>query len=59
MLDRDPVEQALEPVRVVAYCRVSSADQSDDLERQAGRVVTGATGRGLAVDQVVSEIGSG
>ena len=45
--------------RVVAYCRVSSADQKDDLERQAGRVVTGATSRGLAVSQVVSEIGSG
>jgi putative resolvase len=55
----EPVEEALERVRVVAYCRVSSADQKDDLERQAGRVVTGATGRGLAVDQVVSEIGSG
>jgi len=45
--------------RVVAYCRVSSADQKDDLERQAGRVVAGATGQGLAVGQVVSEIGSG
>ncbi len=45
--------------RVVAYCRVCGADQKDDLERQAGRVVAGATGRGLAVGQVVSEIGSG
>jgi putative resolvase len=45
--------------RVVAYCRVSSADQKDDLERQVGRVVAGATGRGLAVGQVVSEVGSG
>jgi putative resolvase len=45
--------------RVVAYCRVSSADQKDDLERQAGRVVAGAAGQGLAVGQVVSEIGSG
>ncbi|MEV0083728.1 hypothetical protein [Saccharopolyspora sp. NPDC050642] len=25
----------------VAYCRVSSTDQKDDLERQAGRVVLG------------------
>lgn len=38
------------PGRVVAYCRVSSVDQKDDLERQAGRVVTGATERGLSVD---------
>ena len=45
--------------RAVAYCRVSSADQRDDLERQAGRVVAGATGRGLVVAQVVSEAGSG
>jgi putative resolvase len=45
--------------RVVAYCRVSSADQRDDLERQAGRVAAGATGRGLAVSQVVTEAGSG
>jgi putative resolvase len=43
--------------RVVAYCRVSSADQRDVLERQAGRVV--AAGRGLVVAQVVSEVGSG
>jgi putative resolvase len=45
--------------RVVAYCRVSSADQKPDLERQAGRVVTGATALGLAVAEVVTEIGSG
>jgi putative resolvase len=44
---------------VVAYCRVSSAGQKDDLERQVGRVVTGATERGLSVDQVVAEVGSG
>lgn len=39
--------------------RVSSADQRDDLERQAGRVVMAATERGLTVGQVVSEVGSG
>jgi putative resolvase len=38
---------------------VSSAGQRDDLERQAGRVVAGATGCGLVVAQVVSEVGSG
>lgn len=43
----------------VAYCRVSSADQRMDLERQAGRVVTAATAMGLAVAEVVTEIGSG
>ena len=44
---------------VAAYCRVSSADQKDDLERQIGRVVAEATGRGLAVGKVVSEVGPG
>jgi putative resolvase len=41
------------------YCRVCSADQKVDLERQAGRVVTAATARGLTVAGVVTEIGSG
>jgi putative resolvase len=45
--------------RTVAYCRVFSADQKADLERQAGRVVTAATARGLTVAEVVTEIGSG
>lgn len=45
--------------RTVAYCRVSSAGQKPDLERQAGRVVAAATGMGLAVTDVVSEVGSG
>jgi putative resolvase len=45
--------------RAVAYCRVSSADQKSDLERQAGRVVAAATSRGLTVADVVSEVGSG
>ncbi|WP_405823227.1 IS607 family transposase [Streptomyces sp. NBC_01390] len=45
--------------RVVAYCRVSSADQSADLERQPARVVAGANGLGLAVADVVTEVGSG
>ena len=55
----DPDPKPVEGGRVVAYCRVSSADQTDDLERQVGRVVAGATGRGLAVNQVVTEVGSG
>jgi predicted site-specific integrase-resolvase len=57
LVDRVPVPSA--SGRVVAYARVSSAGQRNDLERQAGRVVSGATERGLSVDQVVTEIGSG
>lgn len=55
----DPDPKPVEAGRVVAYCRVSSADQRDDLERQVGRVVAGAIGLGLAVNQVVTEVGSG
>jgi putative resolvase len=45
--------------RTVAYCRVSSHDQRDDLERQAGRVGLWASEHGLSVDEVVTEVGSG
>jgi putative resolvase len=45
--------------RVVAYCRVSSADQKADLDRQAVRVTREANRRGLAVGEVVTEVGSG
>lgn len=45
--------------RVVAYCRVSSADRKADLDWQVARVVQGATGLGLPVAEVVTEIGSG
>ena len=45
--------------RVVAYCRVSSADQKSDLDRQVARVVQGATKLGFAVGEVVCEVGSG
>ncbi|MEU3457226.1 IS607 family transposase [Micromonospora sp. NPDC006766] len=45
--------------RVVAYCRVSSSDQKSDLDRQTVRVVEGANAQGLAVAEVVTEIGSG
>lgn len=42
----------------VVYARVSSADQMPDLDRQVARVVTWATGQGVAVDRVVTEVGS-
>ena len=44
---------------VVAYCRVSSHDQKADLERQAGRVLTMSSERGIRIDRTVTEIGSG
>lgn len=54
-----PEPESSLPARTVAYCRVCCADQKNDLERQTGRVVAGATERGLSVDQVVTEVGSG
>ncbi|WP_409474437.1 IS607 family transposase [Streptomyces sp. HC307] len=45
--------------QVVAYCRVSSADQKPDLDRQVVRVVEGANRLGLAVSEMVREVGSG
>ncbi|MEU9836449.1 IS607 family transposase [Streptosporangium sp. NPDC048047] len=55
------VEEPLKHVsgHVVAYCRVSSADQKPDLDRQVARVVTEAAKRGLPVGEVVTEVGSG
>jgi len=44
---------------VVAYCRVSFHDQKADLERQAGRVLTLCSERGIRIDRTVTEIGSG
>lgn len=40
------------------YARVSSADQKPDLDRQVARVTAWATSQGIAVDRVVTEVGS-
>ena len=54
------VDPAPKPVGVVvAYCRVSSHDQKADLERQAGRVLTACSERGIGIDRTVTEVGSG
>ena len=45
--------------RCVLYARVSSNDQREDLDRQAGRLVEWATRQGYRPDEVVKEIGSG
>ena len=43
---------------VAVYARVSSADQRTDLDRQVARVTAWATGEGLSVSRVVTEVGS-
>jgi putative resolvase len=44
---------------VMVYARVSSHDQRAGLDRQVGRVTEWVTGKGLAVAEVVCEVGSG
>ena len=44
---------------VVVYARVSSHDQRAGLDRQVARVTEWVTGQGLAVAEVVREVGSG
>jgi putative resolvase len=43
----------------IVYCRVTSHEQKADIERQAGRVLVESSKRGLSIDRVVTEIGSG
>jgi putative resolvase len=43
----------------VLYARVSSHDQRSDLDRQVARLAGWAAGQGLAVAEVVREVGSG
>jgi putative resolvase len=45
--------------RTVLYARVSSHDQRSDLDRQVARLTEWATGQGMAVAEVVVEVGSG
>ncbi|MEU4835199.1 IS607 family transposase [Streptosporangium sp. NPDC023615] len=42
----------------VVYACVSSAEQKADLDGQVARVTAWATGRGMSVDRVVTEVGS-
>lgn len=58
-LDYDHADEADEYAeQAVVYARVSSADQKPDLDRQFARVTVWATGQRLAVDRVVTEVGS-
>jgi putative resolvase len=52
-------ETPKERIKVTVYARVSSADQKEDLVRQAGRLGDYASANGWAVADVITEIGSG
>jgi putative resolvase len=54
----DLAETAEHDETVVVYARVSSADQQADLDRQVARVTGWATGQGMTVSRVVTEVGS-
>jgi putative resolvase len=45
--------------RAVLYARISAHDQRAELDRQVGRLTAWATGQGVAVAEVVTEVGSG
>jgi len=45
--------------RAAIYARVSSHDQRSDLDRQVARMTEWATTQGMAVSEVVTEVGSG
>ena len=45
--------------RTVVYARVSSHDQKPNLDGQVARCVAFANGRGLAVSETITEVGSG
>ena len=44
--------------RAVVYARVCTHDQRADLDRQVARLTSWATGQGVAVAEVVTEVGS-
>ncbi len=50
---------ATESGRTVAYCRVSRADQRDDLDRQSGRVAQECARQGIPLHDTITEVGSG
>ena len=53
------VERVSEPGRTVVYCRVSSRTQRDELRSQQQAMETFCLEAGLAVDEWLTEIGSG
>jgi predicted site-specific integrase-resolvase len=57
------IAQGLKPVeanrKIVVYCRVSSSGQKPELKNQISAMEAFCLGRGLAVDDWISEIGGG
>lgn len=57
LVDDQPADRSRR-ARTAVYARVSSADQKPDLDRQVAWVTAWATTEQIAVDKVVTEVGS-
>ena len=57
--ERESARTVLYARVTVLYARVSSHDRRSDLDRQVARLTEWATGQGMAVAEVVLEVGSG
>lgn len=52
------IKSRQEPNKVVLYARVSSAGQKPDLENQLAYLKDFAVGKGLSIDEILSDISS-
>jgi len=52
------IKRRQEPKKIVLYARVSSAGQKPDLENQLEYLKSFAAGKGLTVDEILSDVGS-
>jgi predicted site-specific integrase-resolvase len=52
-------EKMVEPTKNVIYCRVSSNSQKEDLMRQVSAMESFCLSQGMAITEVVAEIGGG
>lgn len=59
ILPEDNTKRPLLDSKVAIYCRVSSAENKSNLESQKNRCLNFCAAKGLKVDKVVTEIGSG
>jgi len=59
VIDEEKSVKNIQEKVVAIYCRVSSAENKDNLERQAERLKEYAEARGYKIAHVVKEIGSG
>lgn len=59
LLILDNIQEEAQETLVCIYCRVSSSENKDNLDRQAERLISYANAKGYKVAKVVKEVGSG